>query len=56
MKESGHFLKKENVIEESKKYSSRSDFEKGNSSEYHTSLIRKLMDNMVWLVSKRKKK
>lgn len=46
----------EKLIEESKKYSSRSDFEKGNCSAYHTSLKRKLMDNMVWLVPKRKKK
>lgn len=41
---------RENVFEESKKYSSRSEFKKGSSGAFHIAYINGWLDEMSWLV------
>lgn len=41
---------RENVFEESKKYSSRSEFKKGSSGAFHIAYINGWLDEMTWLV------
>lgn len=49
----GYWKDKEHCIEESKKYTSRNEFRKGNQSAYWASLKYEYIDDMPWL-SKRK--
>jgi len=44
----------EKCKEESKKYTGRKEFQKGNSSAYNTSLKNNWLDDFTWLISKRK--
>lgn len=50
-----HWKIKENVIEESKKYTSRSDFNKKSRRAYDSARKNKWLDEMHWLNSKNKK-
>ncbi|MDE5855889.1 MAG: GIY-YIG nuclease family protein, partial [Anaeroplasmataceae bacterium] len=45
---------KERVFEESKKYSSRSDFNKNSSRAYQIALQNNWLDQMTWLITKNK--
>lgn len=53
-KERGYWTK-EKVLEESKKYHCRTDFEKGSSTAYHKARINHWLDEMIWLKSQKGK-
>lgn len=52
VKPNGYWNNKENVIEESKKYSSRTEFEKKCSRAYQNARINGWLDEMPWLLQK----
>lgn len=52
----GFWENKENVIKESKKYKSRTDFFKNNSSAYRSAIKHKWLDKFTWLKNERKVK
>lgn len=54
-KHRGYWLVKENVIEDSKKYSSRTDFKKNSQTAYNSALKNKWIKEMQWLDASKKK-
>ena len=48
-KPKNHWNEKKNVIEESKKYSNRTDFKKGSQNAYNSARKNNWLDEMTWL-------
>jgi len=48
-KPKNYWKEKENVIEESKKYSTRTEFKNGSSKAYEYARLNKWLDEMTWL-------